>query len=308
MAIQFQYGQSDLELAACDTRVLLAPRNTTSPLLTIEDATNGGIDQAKVGSGSSFVSVGNHEKKAGVKLSNKPTVNDIKSAGKGSPTRKLASEAARGISYTPQEVKLINLQNSWGFTPSAISAVSSKGGFTIAIPELPPRVQWRAILLAWDSYNGKDIFMYWIANQAEAADREDISAVDSDVLTHGVSLSFLTDPAVGVPVIFGMCGAGLPDLAAATTDGSIYPAATGITVTPGPSTTATVAAGASHTRQLLVKDNNGVDRTATATYVSDTPAKATVSTTGLITGVSAGSANVTITYLGFSTSVAVTVS
>ena len=306
MGIAFQYGQPDLELAACDTRVLLAPRRSTAPLLTLEDATNGGIDQAKVGVGSRFVTVGNHEKKAGVKLSNKPTVNDIMSAGQGSATRKLASESKKGITYTPQELKLINLQNSWGFQPSAISAVSTKGGFTIAIPELPARIQWRCALIAWDTYAGQDIFMYWLANLAEVGDRDDIGAVDSNVLEHGVSLEFMTDPAVGVPVIFGMCGPGVPLLAAAVADGSLYQTASGITVTP---TTAavTVAAGPSKTKQLAVTDSNNIDRTASATFTSDTPAKATVSATGLITGVAAGSATVTSSWNGFTATTAVTV-
>lgn len=307
MAISFQLGQSDLELAACDTRVLLAPRVGTAPLTGLEDAASGGLDLAKIGSGSRFVTVGNHEKKAGVKLSNKPTINDIKSAGHGSPTRKLASESAKGITYTPQETKLINLQNSWGFTPSAVSAPSTHGGITIAIPELPARTQWRVVLLAQDTYNGNDIFLYWIANLAEVGDRDDINLVDSNVIEQGVSLNFDTDPAVGIPVIFGACGQGFADLMAATDTGGFYPDVTGITVSP---TTASInaAVGAGHTQQLTVTDSNSVDRTATATYSSSATAKATVSATGLVTGVASGSATITATYLGKTATCAVTVS
>ena len=306
MAISFQLGQSDLELAACDTRVLLAPRFGTAPLTTLEDPVNGGIDLSKIGSSSNFVTVGNHEKKAGVKLSNKPTVNDIKSAGKGSPTRKLASESAKGITYVPQELKLVNLQNSWGFDLDYVSAPSSKGGITIGIPELPSRIQWRVVLLAWDTYNGNDLFLYWIANLAEVGDRNDVDLVDSNVIEQGVSLSFDTDPAVGLPVIFGACGQGFADLMAATDTGGLYPAVTGITVSP---TTAsiTAAAGASHTTQLTVTDSNSLDRTATATYSSSAAAKATVSATGLVTGVSSGSATITATYLGKTATATITV-
>ena len=50
------------------------------------------------------------------------------------------------------------------------------------------------------------------------------------------------------------------------------------------------------TRQLRVKDSNGVDRTASATFVSATPAKATVSAGGLVTGVAAGTSVITATY------------
>lgn len=308
MSINFQLGQSDFELAACDGRVLLAPFVGTAPLFNIEDAVAGGIDQLKVGSSSKFQTVGNYEKRQGVKLSNKPTINKIMSSGKGSPTRNLPSEAAKGITYTPQEMKLINLQNAWGFTPDQVSSVSTKGGFTIAIPELPARTQWRCVYIAWDSFNGKDIFMYWIANKVEVGDRDDVSGVDSDVFTHGVSLEFLNDNAVGDPVIFGMCGAGLQDLVAANADGSLYPAATGITLAP---TTAaiTAATGINHTKQLTVTDSNGLDRTAVSTFLSADVTKATVSNTGLITGVAAGGPiNVTATYMGLSAQCAVTVS
>ena len=124
---------------------------------------------------------------------------------------------------------------------------------------------------------------------------------DGDVDKYGVSLNFLTDRAVGNPVIFGICGPGWLDLKANTDTGFEDPI-TGITSTP---TTKSLAVAA--TQQLLIKDSNNVDRTAVATYVSSDPAKATVSTTGLITGVAAGSATVTATYKGKTATCAVTV-
>jgi hypothetical protein len=210
-----QAGQPDLELAACKPKVLLAPFFGTSPVLNIEDASTGGLDAAKVGYGTSpFVTVGHHEKKAGVKLSNKPTANRIMSGGAGSPTRILFSESGKGIVYTPQEVNFWNLQNSWGFTPDAVSAPSAHGGITIAIPSLPARTLWRAILIAGDTFNGKPIYLFWIANRAEVGDRQDVNAVDSNVYEHGVALEFQDDEAVGEDqqVIFGICGEGWQDL------------------------------------------------------------------------------------------------
>lgn len=58
----------------------------------------------------------------------------------------------------------------------------------------------------------------------------------------------------------------------------------------------TAAAGANHTRQLKVVDSNGQDVTAASTFVSATPAKATVSAGGLVTGVAAGTSVITATY------------
>lgn len=295
-----QAGQPDLELAAVTPRVLLAPRTTSAPLLTIEDVSLGGLDATKVGYGTSpFVTVGNYEKKAGVKLSNKPTLNKIMSAGYGTATRNMFSESGKGITYVPQETNFVNLQNAWGFTPDALSAPSAKGGITIAIPELPARLQWRCVLIAADTNpnTGKPIYLYWIANLAEVADRQDINAIDSDVFTTGVTLDFKTDPAVSVPVIFGICGDGFVDLNDTANTG-LYPTITSITNTVTPTGTAmTVAAGAGHTRQLKVVDNNAEDRTLQSTYASSDVTKATVSASGLVTAVAVGSPVITATYV-----------
>lgn len=139
-------------------------------------------------------------------------------------------------------------------------------------------------------------------------DRDDINAhEDGNVITHGVGLNFQSDPTVGLPVIFGICGEGFQDLMAATDTGGLYPPITGITVTPS-TATLTVANGAGHTKQLKVVDSNGLDRTALATYQSDATAKATVDALGLITAVAAGTANVAASYGGFSAACAATVS
>lgn len=300
---QYQGGQSDLELAGCDTAVLLAPYTSTPPLTDLEDTTNGGLDATKL---AKFVTVGNYEKKAGVKLSNKPTLNKIMSAGKGTPTRLLFSEAEKGIAYTPQETNLTNLQNAWGFTPDALSAPSVKGGVTVAIPELPANLLWRAVLLSWDTFNDKDIIQYWIANKVAIGERQDINLTDSDVATYPVQLYFLNDHAVGVPVIYGVCGDGWLDLNGFNNTG-MYPPITGITVTPA-SASLTAATGSGHTKQLTVKDSNNEDRTTQASYTSSDTSMATVSNGGLVTGVSAGSATITVSYQGFTATCSVTVS
>lgn len=55
----------------------------------------------------------------------------------------------------------------------------------------------------------------------------------------------------------------------------------------------TAAGGADHTSQLKAVTNWGDDITAKAEWTSATPAKATVSSTGLVTGVAAGTTNIT---------------
>lgn len=61
--------------------------------------------------------------------------------------------------------------------------------------------------------------------------------------------------------------------------------------------TITAAGGADHTLQLKVIDSSGDDVTAGATFVSGTPAKATVASGGLLTGVASGVTTVTASYV-----------
>lgn len=73
----------------------------------------------------------------------------------------------------------------------------------------------------------------------------------------------------------------------------------------------TAAAGANHTRQLTLVDNNGDDRhadTGAVVWASSDPTKATVSTSGLVTGVAAGSTSVTAVFDGLTKTWAATVS
>lgn len=303
----YQGGQSDLELAAIDAAVLVRPMAGNPILTNLEDSAAGGLDAAKIGASSGFITVGNWTKSGGVTLTNNPTINDVKSHGKGSPTRQIATEAVKEITYEPQEFKAINMQIAWGYLPSAVSAISAKGGFTISLPELPANNLYQVVLLAWDSYNGKDLIRYWIANKANVGKRGDTKMTDGDVDGGAATLTFTSHRALpGVPVIFGACGDGLADLIN-DNDAGFEPTVTGITVAP---TTAamTVATGAGHTQQLVVTDSNSYDRTSAATYVSSTPAKATVSASGLITAVATGTSSVTATWGGFTASCAVTVS
>ncbi len=59
--------------------------------------------------------------------------------------------------------------------------------------------------------------------------------------------------------------------------------------------------------QLQVEDNNGINRTAEASFVSGTPATATVSSSGLVTAVAAGTSTITATLGALTDTCAVTV-
>jgi hypothetical protein len=303
-----QGGQADLELESADAAVLLMPYVGTSPILTLEDPTVGGLDLSKIGPSTPMQAVGNWEKSSGVTLTNNPTIIDIDSHGKGSPTKKIASKAPKGIKYTPQETNLINLQNYWGFPLSSVQGPSQFGGVVMGIPELPYNLLWRCVLLSWSSYNGQDIIKYWIANRASVGDRQDLQMQDSDVDKHGVSLSFETDPAVpGLPVIFGICGAGFQTLGANNKTGFNFSSAPLTAISATPSTLAFDISDNTAPQQLTVVDSNAQNRTATSSYGSEDPSVASVSPTGLVTKHAAGTTVITASYGGLSDTVAVTV-
>lgn len=299
----YQDGQSDLELAPTDITVLLEPFYGTDPILTLE-ASGGGIDPSKL---ANMISVGNVTKRDGFKLTNNPTINNIMSTGKGSPTAIVASEAIKSISYVPQQFSQSNIALYWGSVDSQFSAISENGGSTYGIPELPANLYYRAVLLGVAiAGDGNPVFFYWIANKAIPGKRSDMSLVDSNVIEHPAELVFLTDNAVDLPLIGGVCGQGWQTISANNTTG-FAPAISGISFV---ATTAavTVAAGANHTKQLQVLDSNGNDQTDEATYVSATPANVTVSSYGVVTGVAAGTSVITATYKGDTATATVTAS
>ncbi|PPJ31910.1 hypothetical protein C5E45_32995 [Nocardia nova] len=79
---------------------------------------------------------------------------------------------------------------------------------------------------------------------------------------------------------------------------------TAVTVTPA---TTELDLSDVETQQLTVTDNNSVNRTSAATYLSSAPSVATVSAGGLVTPVGVGTATITATYSGHSDTCDVTV-
>jgi hypothetical protein len=219
-----QGGQSDLELDAADALVRLRFLAPSTDILTSLSTVGGDLDETLIDDASGFTTVGNWTKSAGVSLTNNPTINDVDTHGKGSPTRQIASKAAKGINFEAQEnVKYVNLQNQWGFTDDAVT-VNAAGDIVIAIPELPSNLLWQAVIIAKDVAYGQPLYRYWIANKANIGKRADQKLTDGDVDTLNTELNFLTHPATpGVPVYFGICGPGWTLLNAANDTGFVTP-------------------------------------------------------------------------------------
>ncbi len=207
---QYQAGQSDLELAARDLTVLLCPYDASHPLLPTLEGSTGDLEIPDY-----YVSVGNFTKAAGVTLGHSPEIADVDSHGKGSPTRQLPTKRQITIGFEPQETKLITMALYWG-TDWLLNApnVSASGGFAEAIPELPLNLKFRAILLGWDDFNGKDIFIYWIANKVNVSATQDTELVDSNVIRYPVTLNCQADDENQSALTPGICGEGWEELQA----------------------------------------------------------------------------------------------
>jgi hypothetical protein len=147
-------------------------------------------------------------------------------------------------------------------------------------------------LLGQDEVNGEDLFPYWIMPRVKLVEVGDMDFKDDGEIQYRMTFQAFRDPEGRFSVLQGWCGPGWRLLVDKT---GFVAVPTAIIVTPDP-VAATVAAGANHTKQLVVTASNGVNHTPNATFVSASPLVATVSATGLVTGISVGSAVVTASY------------
>lgn len=129
------------------------------------------------------------------------------------------------------------------------------------------------------------------------------AAAGSSLASNGLALRWLADydyASLGdrtlVDVFTGYASITDPNGVGFVRAQELHLGVTGITIVGGSFGGVTAAAGANHTAQLKVRDSNGVDVTSLCTYASATEAKATVSSSGLVTGVAAGTSVLTATY------------
>lgn len=249
------------------------------------------------------------EKGAGVSLAHDITSTDIEGYGEADPVRTIISKRSITFEANFLETNKTVLEKFWGtvFDESNLT-VSATGGVVLEAPALPKNVFYRAYLVGLDDVDGKDLYTYYIMPRVKLTNVANQDSMDDGAISYQMTFQAFRDSGTGFSVAQGWCGPGWRSLVHKT--GFVAPA-TSITLN---NTTATVTAatGATHTKQLVVTGSNGINYTPDCQYESSAPSKATVSSSGLITGVSAGSANITVTYNGvtpaLTATVAVTVS
>ncbi|SHT52862.1 Bacterial Ig-like domain (group 2) [Mycobacteroides abscessus subsp. abscessus] len=289
-------AQADLAIAPLNLTVLLAPYSVT-PALTLEDPTDGSLSIP-----NGYKSVGHFEKKSGLSIGNEFDSKDIEAYGEPEPIRTIISKRKTTFDFSMFQnqrnvLELIWTQDFSNVQPSAF------GGIVLEAPKVPKNIYYRAILVGLDDRNDREVWCYWLMPKVKLDKVDNQTLNDDNVIEYKPTLTAFRDETTGYSVAQGFAGPGWRDIVATAGFGQ---ALTALTVTPA-SPSVTVATGASHTAQLLVEGDNGINYTPDCTFVSSAPSKATVSASGLVTGVATGSATITATKGALSATATVTV-
>lgn len=249
--------------------------------------------------------VGAHRKQRGGSLSNAQSYNDITIHGSGSPAMKIPTERRIRLGVEPVETNRINLQNWLGADLSSV-VPDAAGGVHLPVPSLPINMLSRVALIGRHDYNGLACWIVWMGNRVSVSETSEQSATDAEVLAYPYTFDFQdVDELNEEPVFVEIFGPGWQAMQQNAAGGAGFGGAvSSVNVVPSE---ATIDLSMDETQQLSVTDNNGVNRTAQATYVSSDVTKATVSSAGVVDAVAVGTATITASYGGFSDTCAVTV-
>jgi Bacterial Ig-like domain (group 2) len=277
----------DLVLSKLSLAILFA-RMASPAITTIEDPATGDLVDLP-----DYRSAGILQKDAGLSITSNIDSSDIEGYGEVEPVRTIITKRTTAFNASFIETNREVIEKFWGVELDGTNlTVSAHGGVTIKAPVRPKNIFYRCILLGQDEVNGEDLYPYWILPKVKLVDVDNIDAKDDDAIQYKMTFQAFRDPEVGFSVLQGWCGPGWQLLVDKT---GFVAVPTAIAATPDPAAV-TVAAGANHTKQLAVLASNGINRTPSSTFSSSDPTKATVDSTGLVTGVAVGTATVTVTY------------
>ncbi|AMU74058.1 Bacterial Ig-like domain (group 2) [Mycobacteroides abscessus subsp. bolletii] len=289
-------AQADLAIAPLNLTVFLAPYSVT-PALTLEDPTDGSLSIP-----AGYKSVGHFEKKAGLTLGNEFDSKDIEAFGEPDPIRSIISKRTTTFDFSMFQNQRNVLELIWTEDFSDVTP-SPFGGIVLEAPKVPKNIYYRAILCGLDDRNNEELWTYWLLPKVKLDKLDNQTLNDDNVIEYKPTLKAFRDDTVGYSVAQGFAGPGWRSII----DKAGFAASlTALEVSP-PTPSVTVASGASHTVQLVVQGDNGINYTPDCKFKSSAPDKASVSASGLVTGVAAGTASITATKGAKSASVTVTV-
>ena len=281
-------AKNELVLSSLHLAVLFAPI-TSAPLLTLEDAATGDLVTL-----SDYRSAGIIEKGAGIDIGNENNSTDIEAYGDADPVRTIINKRTVTFQANFLETNYQTLEKFWGKSLSDV-VPTSRGGVVIQAPSLPKNIYYRAVLLGLDDVDGHDLYPYWIMPRVKLDSVDNQSLRDDGAIAYNLTFKAFREASVDFSVAQGFAGPGWTHLVSRA---GFVAAPTTLTLAAATGSLTGLAAGS--TKQLLLTGSNGINYTPLATYTSSTPAKATVSSSGLVSvpaGATSGSSTITATYL-----------
>ncbi len=285
-----------LVISALDWLVALHPWSAGASYFPTDLTDASGVLQALP---NGWLTSGEIQKAAGVSLAPDLTTAEVEGYGSSGPRRVIPTAEKFTIDYFAQEWRKINLQ-IWHNTDLSTAAATPGKGFRATKTSALNVFYYSALVVARDANPTGDLYPYFMFPKVMVSKRAAMAGQTGKELGLPATMTILDDADFGGLYDFGVAGAGFDSIA---TDAGFLGAPASINVVPA---TLTLAVG--ETAQLTVTDSNGFNRTSEATYVSGTPAKATVDASGRVTAVATGTSTVTATLGALTDTCAVTVS
>lgn len=292
----FKDPRPDLALAPLNLTIMLADFDK-APATSLESPTDGSLLIPV-----DYESMGHFEKKAGATVGIEMDGKDIEAYGELDPIRRIISKRTVTLQASFFENKARVLGVVWTEDFKNVDP-SDFGGVLLKAPKIPKNIFYRCALVGLDTRGADDVYVYWLLPKVQLDSVENIELNDDNVVEYKVKLKAFVDPALGYSVAQGFAG---PGWRALVDQAGFAETLTAISSTPS-SASVTAATGASHTAQLVIHGDNGINYTPDCAFVSADPSKATVSASGLVTGVATGSTNITVSKGSLTATVAVTV-
>lgn len=276
-------AKADLVLAHLHFAVLF-DNYANDAVATLEDPATGDLDVPATAESAGVI-----EKSAGVSMTHEIDSSDIEGYGEAEPVRTIISKRSVKFEAKFLETNKTVLEKFWGtvFDDTNLD-VTETGGVTIKAPTLPKNTFYRAYLIATDDVNGEDLYAYYVMPRVKLVNVANQDSKDNDAVAYTLTFQAFRDNNMGFSVLQGWCGPGWRKLVHKT---GFVAEPTSIEATPGTATIST-----SGTSQISVAADNGINVTPDCVYTSSDKTKATVSSTGLISGVASGSATITVSF------------
>ncbi|MCV7277093.1 Ig-like domain-containing protein [Mycolicibacter arupensis] len=295
----FKGGQKGLQIAPLDMAVMLGRVDRVAGFTRNLEGPDGSLVIPNGIKGIGYITKGN-----GIGVKPEISANNIESAGEGLPTRIIIDKQSISVDFEPRQFGRDILEVVFSSDYSALTP-SAHSGFHAPIATVPENQDYRTVVLGKDSYKGLPIFFGYVLNRTQLSGVDAQKWQANDTVTWHPTLTTVADDDdldnLGEFFIFGP---GFELCNAENDTGFTAPTTDWIVLLP-PAPALTVGGGK---LQLKVLDNLGANRTADATYMSSATSKATVSATGEVTPVAAGTADITATYQTKTATVTVTVS